>query len=86
MATLHYMLHYAVLYFAVLLLYFVWVVFLFTLQMGIHFWFAITDYCAIAQSQANMGNHDLDTLQETSFFLCLFFSSDNMKAVFNKII
>lgn len=53
--------------------------------MGIHFWFAITDYCAIAQSQANMGNHDLDTLQETSFFYA-FFSSDNMKAVFNKII
>lgn len=53
--------------------------------MGIHFWFAITDYCAIAQSQANMGNHGLDTLQETSFFYA-FFSSDNMKAVFNKII
>lgn len=51
------------------LIFSVLVVFLFTLQQGVSFCFAVTDYCAIAQSWASLGNHDRNALQETSFFV-----------------
>jgi len=66
---MHYItLHYILQFYCYIFL----VVFFFTLQQSVSFWFAITDYYATAQSQASLGNRDLNALQETSFFVLSF--------------
>lgn len=70
MSTLHYALYYVMLCYSLQFYSYIFlVVFLFTLQQGVSFCFAVTDSCAIAQSWAGLGNHDRNALQEPSFFV-----------------